>query len=102
MRSAMVSGQAIGTVPVVLAPVATLAALLFPMRWLDGNRHVASARASWSGRWGRYVEDRRRPSRRRAYGVGPAGLRFGPTPSSSFTASCGFGVCVFGALNDVN
>jgi predicted outer membrane protein len=47
MRSAMTSGRAIGTVLVVLGLVATLAALLLPVKFFDGNRSMALARAGW-------------------------------------------------------
>jgi predicted outer membrane protein len=43
----MTSGRAIGTVLIVLALVATLAALLLPMQWFDGNRSIALARSGW-------------------------------------------------------
>jgi predicted outer membrane protein len=47
MRSAMTSGRAIGTVLVVLGLVATLAALLLPVQFFDGNRTIALARSGW-------------------------------------------------------
>ncbi len=47
MRSAMASGRAIGTVLIVLALMATLAALLLPMQWFEGNRSMALARSGW-------------------------------------------------------
>lgn len=47
MRSAMTSGRAIGTVLVVLGLVATLAALLLPVKFFDGNRSLALARSGW-------------------------------------------------------
>lgn len=47
MRSAMTSGRAIGTLLIVLALAATLAALLLPVGVLDGNRKLALARAGW-------------------------------------------------------
>ncbi|WP_314171874.1 DUF4142 domain-containing protein [Streptomyces winkii] len=47
MRSAMMSGRAIGTVLVVLALIGTLAALLIPTTWFEGNRSTALARAGW-------------------------------------------------------
>lgn len=47
MRSAMASGRAIGTVLVVLGLIATLAALLLPIEFFDGNRSIALARAGW-------------------------------------------------------
>ncbi|OEU85451.1 hypothetical protein DB35_14770 [Streptomyces abyssalis] len=47
MRSAMTSGRAIGTVLVVLALAATLAALVMPSTWFEGNRSSALARSGW-------------------------------------------------------
>lgn len=47
MRSAMASGRAIGTVLIVLGLIATLAALLLPIEFFDGNRSTALARAGW-------------------------------------------------------
>lgn len=51
MRSAigrtLASGRAIGTVVVVFALAATLAALLMPIQAFDGNTTVAVARAGW-------------------------------------------------------
>lgn len=47
MRSAMISGRAIGTVLIVFALIATLAALLLPSDWFEGNRSSALARAGW-------------------------------------------------------
>ncbi|HEV7627282.1 MAG TPA: DUF4142 domain-containing protein [Streptomyces sp.] len=47
MRSAETSGRAVGTVLVVLAVVVTLAALLLPVHWFDGNRSIAVARSGW-------------------------------------------------------
>lgn len=47
MRSAETSGRATGTFLVVFAVVATLAALLLPIHWFDGNRTLAVARSGW-------------------------------------------------------
>jgi predicted outer membrane protein len=47
MRSAIPSGRAIGTVLIVLGLVATLAALLVPVQFFDGNRTIALARSGW-------------------------------------------------------
>ena len=47
MRSAITSGRVIGTVLVVLGLVATLAALLVPVQFFDGNRSLALARSGW-------------------------------------------------------
>ncbi|WP_181764309.1 DUF4142 domain-containing protein [Streptomyces albidus (ex Kaewkla and Franco 2022)] len=47
MRSAMTSGRAVGTMLIVLAVVGTLAALLLPIHWFDGNRSIAVARSGW-------------------------------------------------------
>ncbi|GGO42202.1 hypothetical protein GCM10012287_02520 [Streptomyces daqingensis] len=47
MRSAKASGRAAGTVLIMLALVATLAALLLPIQWFDGNRSFALARSGW-------------------------------------------------------
>lgn len=47
MRSGWITGRAIGTMMVVLALAATLAALLIPSVWFEGNRSTALARAGW-------------------------------------------------------
>jgi predicted outer membrane protein len=47
MRSATTSERAVGTVLVVLGLVATLAALLLPVQFFDGNRSIALARSGW-------------------------------------------------------
>lgn len=47
MRSAMTSGRAAGTVLVVLGLVATLASILVPVYFFDGNRSIALARSGW-------------------------------------------------------
>lgn len=47
MRSVKPSGRVAGTVLVVLGVVATLAALLIPVYFFDGNRTIALSRAGW-------------------------------------------------------
>jgi len=47
MRFAVMSGRAVGTVLLVLALVATLAALILPTDWFSGNRASAIARSGW-------------------------------------------------------
>ncbi|SCK13571.1 DUF4142 domain-containing protein [Streptomyces sp. WMMB 322] len=47
MKSSMLTGRAIGTVLIVVALVATLAALVMPSKWFEGNRATALARAGW-------------------------------------------------------
>jgi predicted outer membrane protein len=47
MRSAIPSGRAAGTVLVVFGLMATLAALLVPIYFFDGNRSAALSRSGW-------------------------------------------------------
>lgn len=47
MRSAATSGRAVGTTLVVLGIVATLASLLIPVYFFDGNRSAAVSRDGW-------------------------------------------------------
>ncbi|QPP10210.1 DUF4142 domain-containing protein [Streptomyces bathyalis] len=47
MRSVKPSGRVAGTVLVVLGVVATLAALLIPVYFFDGNRSIALSRSGW-------------------------------------------------------
>jgi predicted outer membrane protein len=47
MRSAIPSGRAAGTVLVVFGLMATLAGLLVPIYFFDGNRSAALSRAGW-------------------------------------------------------
>jgi len=47
ISQALASGRAIGTILVVVALAATLAALLLPIQLFDGNRSVAAARQGW-------------------------------------------------------
>ncbi|WP_240968981.1 hypothetical protein [Streptomyces sp. HNM0575] len=57
MRSFLANGRAIGTVVVVIGLVATLAALVMPSPWFEGNRNIAKARAGWQDDGKGDVED---------------------------------------------